>query len=367
MIIAVRTMSRFHTIMHICRDFEYRGGVENFLFDFIQYNKVYKHVVIATEGTPGERTYKLKNLGFDIFYVFGSFLSKVREINKIASMYDRPILHTHLFRPEKLGVFVRGCLVKVTTKYATYATDSQIGNGFFERLLRFIDNKILDYIITLFYSRVFIISNELELKWNFLSKRISRVALSTIKNFGDYRKSRLLNDSMVLICATRMVKEKGHDLLIESLRYIPFSKLYLVGDGPLRKDIEKHINKVGLKNVEMTGAVTRKKVFEYMCKSDLMLLTSYTEGLPLLIQEAMSVGLVVVATDVGGNSELIDDSVGRIVQTRTPYAFSDAIKSLIGNDVSEMGNRAIDRCKQKFNLPLTIKTINRAYQNYIHK
>ena len=357
----VRKISDMHAIIHICRDFEYRGGVENYLFDFVQHNNEYKHIIISTEGAPGERTQILKKRGFEIIYIAGSFKSKVGQINRIVSMYDLPILHTHLCRPEKLGVFVRGCHSKVTTKYATYATDSQTGNGFIDRLSRIINNKILDYLVTLFYCKVFIISNELESKWSFLGNKIERVALSTVLKFGDYRKSHFLNDSMIIICAARMVKEKAHDLMIESLRNVSFSKLYLLGDGPLREDIQKHISRVGLKNVEMPGVVSREKVLEYMLKSDLMLLTSYTEGLPLLIQEAMSVGLVVVASDVGGNSELIDDSIGRVVQSRTAFAFSDAINSLIGKDIGEMGNRAIDRCKKKFNMFLTIRKINDVY------
>lgn len=122
-------ISNRKTIVHICRDFEYCGGVENFLYDFVKYNNDYNHIVIATEGTPGKRSRKLKAQGFEIFYVAGSFWSKVRKINQIISMYDPPILHAHLFRPEKLGLFVRGCCVKITTKYATYATDSQSGDG----------------------------------------------------------------------------------------------------------------------------------------------------------------------------------------------------------------------------------------------
>lgn len=225
----------------------------------------------------------------------------------------------------------------------------------------------MDYIVTYFYDKIFIISNELDSKWKHLRNRSEKVALSTVKKFDNYRESRLLNDSMVLVCATRMVKEKGHDLLIESLRKIQFSKLYLLGDGPLREEIARHIRDIDLKNVEMPGAVPRKEVLEYMRKSDLMLLTSHTEGLPLLIQEAMSVGLVVVATDAGGNSELIDDSVGRIVYSRTDLAFADAIKSLIGKDVGKMGNRAIDRCKFKFNFFNTINIINNVYDIYNNK
>ena len=362
----IKYMGNIHTVIHVCRDLQYRGGVENFLFDFVQYNKDFKHLVIATEGNPGTRARKLNSSGIAVFYTCGSFWSKVRESNKIVSIYDRPILHVHLFRPEKLGVFVRGCLVKVTTKYSTYATDSQTGDRLTQRLFRFIENRVMDFIVTLFYKKVFIISNELESKWSFLGGRIARVALSTVRHFGEYRENRLLNESMVLMCATRMVNEKGHDLLIESLRKVPFSKLYLLGDGPLREQIKKHFSIVGLKDVEMLGALPREKVLEYMRKSDLMLLTSFTEGLPLLIQEAMSVGLVVVATNVGGNSELIDASVGRIVPSKTPCAFSDAIKSLIGKDVGEMGNRAIDRCKQHFSLSITIKTINKIYQEYIN-
>jgi len=349
------------TVIHLCRSIEYRGGVESFLVDFVCFEKSISHVLICTEGAPGVRTKRLMDQGIPVYHITGSFYKTVSKVCKIAEKYDNPILHSHLFRPEMLGIFIRGCRRKITTKYCTYASDSQVGKGLAGYIHRFIDNHFIDHIITPFYDDIIVITDELQRKWRFLKNRLQFVPISTIRSYVMARPSRILGTDLILIAATRMVREKQHDLLLESIKQIRFKKLYLLGDGPLREQIKQYLKDENIQNVEMPGAVPRHSVFEYMDKSDVLLLTSKTEGLPLLVQEAMSRGLPVVATEVGGIRHLVDDQTGVVVSDNNPESFAKGINSLIGRDIGKMSRAAINKCKKRCSFDITCRLITDIY------
>ena len=333
----------------------------------LRYDSEFRHILVATEGREGERTRRLRELGVSVIYVTGSFWHKVRLINTLVrGLETSPILHCHLFRPECLGFFVRHCCAKLTTKYCTYASDSQVGDGIWGRLRRRIDNSIWDKAISLAFSDIVVITKELMRLWRWHPGRRHFIEISTLTQYAEPPPFRIIGEDMVLIVATRMVGEKDHDLLVESLRHMRYGKLYMFGDGPLRSKVVRALATAGIANVEVMGAVPRQVLFSYMKKADAMLLTSSTEGLPLLIQEAMSLGLPVVATDVGGNRKLIDDRSGRIVSERTPEAFAAAVNSLVGCDAGALGRVAIERARC-FSLAKTVKAINQVYRDLVSR
>jgi glycosyltransferase involved in cell wall biosynthesis len=89
-----------------------------------------------------------------------------------------------------------------------------------------------------------------------------------------------------------------------------------IGDGPLRADVEAVITKFP-ENVTgvLLGAMPNEKVLEYYATHhvDLFVNVSESEGVPVSIMEALSFGIPVIATDVGGVSEIVDDMVGNLL------------------------------------------------------
>lgn len=84
----------------------------------------------------------------------------------------------------------------------------------------------------------------------------------------------------------------------------------IIGDGPLRKRIEKYINKNKLEEfVNLTGWVGKDKMLEYYRSSSLLVSTSLDEGMSIAILEALSCGLYVIATPASGNAEMISDNI----------------------------------------------------------
>jgi glycosyltransferase involved in cell wall biosynthesis len=125
---------------------------------------------------------------------------------------------------------------------------------------------------------------------------------------------------------------KDHALLVDAfarLRGIgPGARLVLVGEGELRRDLEARILRAGLSEaVLLTG--DRSDVAALLPAFDVFAMTSATEGYSIALLEAAAAGLPVVASDVGGNREIVQHGVtGIVVASRTPDAFARAMAEL---------------------------------------
>lgn len=130
------------------------------------------------------------------------------------------------------------------------------------------------------------------------------------------------------------------------------ARLVLVGDGPSRLEIEQMVERLKLQPfVRFLGM--RADVEDLLPIMDLFVLCSFSEGISLSILEAMAAGVPVVATDVGGNPEIIGQSgVGVLVPPRSPRKTADAILSLLRDPDRRraMGVLAQERVRERFSL-----------------
>lgn len=135
-----------------------------------------------------------------------------------------------------------------------------------------------------------------------------------------------------IVCVARFSAQKNQGLLVRALETLegPW-RLTFVGEGPLEAEIKKLVAEVGLGNrVEFLGA--RDDVESILAESDIFVLPSNWEGLPLTILEAMRASLPVIASDVGGVGEaVVDDVTGYLLQGDDAEALSDALERLIGD------------------------------------
>jgi glycosyltransferase involved in cell wall biosynthesis len=112
-----------------------------------------------------------------------------------------------------------------------------------------------------------------------------------------------------------MVPVKRIHLIIEALENIDFTVFWThIGDGPLHEELQEKAKRLSSKNKKITvnflGQKTNKEVLDFykMNPVDLFINVSESEGIPVSIMEAASRGIPVIATDVGGTSELVDDN-----------------------------------------------------------
>lgn len=114
-------------------------------------------------------------------------------------------------------------------------------------------------------------------------------------------------DTLTVVTAGRLVAQKNPALFVDAAARIhaalPGIRFTMLGDGPLRSAVEGQIERSGMRGViELAGE--RHDVEKVFAQADLFWLTSSWEGLPNVVLEAMACGLPVIATDVGGTSEL---------------------------------------------------------------
>lgn len=118
-----------------------------------------------------------------------------------------------------------------------------------------------------------------------------------------------LRSHLTLITAARFATQKDHSLLLKALASVEGEwRLLLVGEGPTQVDVKKLACELGLaQRIEFLGA--RADVDALLACADLFILPTKWEGLPLSILEAMRAGLPVIATDVGGVGEAVQDGI----------------------------------------------------------
>jgi len=138
-----------------------------------------------------------------------------------------------------------------------------------------------------------------------------------------------------LFCAARLSPEKGHLFSLQALKILHDRgcrlELRLAGDGPARRRLEHLSRELGIADhVRFLGNLSEREVAEELQAADLFLLSSFVEGIPVSAMEAMAVGVPVIATNVAGTSELIEDGrTGLLVRPSDPQALADAIARMM--------------------------------------
>jgi len=182
----------------------------------------------------------------------------------------------------------------------------------------------------------------------------------------DYRKS---SDKVIVTFVGRLAPPKDLFLLIDAVKLVPEVKLQIVGDGELRRKVERYILKNSL-NERVILLGERFDIPNILAESDIFVLPSKWEGLPLTIIEAMMSGLPVVATRVGGVPELVEDGVnGYLVPPGDVNAFADAIRKL-ACDVrlrEIMGKAGQKKAIENFTLDKMLSRVAQVYEEVLSK
>lgn len=147
--------------------------------------------------------------------------------------------------------------------------------------------------------------------------------------------------SFVVGTVSRLDPVKNQAMMIRAFGQLldkhPDSYLLMVGDGPEREALKHQVQQAGLtERVVFTGYVDQPA--NYLAALDLFLLSSYTEGTSMTLLEAMSLGVPIVATRVGGNPEIVlDGETGLLVDSDDDRGFADAMIRLVQDNEMREG------------------------------
>ncbi|MFH1515922.1 MAG: glycosyltransferase [bacterium] len=194
-----------------------------------------------------------------------------------------------------------------------------------------VSDETRDYLIEqvkLNPDNVIVLKNGIDLDYLLNSRN------STVKEIGDILKKNAAAKFVVNVSALSEVKD--HATLLRAFKILknkyPAAYLLLVGDGPLRLDLHKLALALEISD-DVVFMGERHDIAAILDKSDIFVLSSRNEGHPISLLEAMGMGVVPVATDVGGIPELIENTVnGLTVPPGEPSMLADAIRIALEND-----------------------------------
>jgi glycosyltransferase involved in cell wall biosynthesis len=171
-----------------------------------------------------------------------------------------------------------------------------------------------------------------------------------------------------LVSIGRIIKIKNPFAILKAFQQTDDQNSYLtyVGEGALRAPLAQAIEEMGLANkVKLTGLVSRDEVFQYAAQADLFVSTSYGEGLPVAVEEAMACGCPVILSDIPPHREIAegvdfiplihaDDVEGFAREIERFRAMSSVERQAIGQQCREIIER-------RFTLPIMHANLARIY------
>jgi colanic acid/amylovoran biosynthesis glycosyltransferase len=154
------------------------------------------------------------------------------------------------------------------------------------------------------------------------------------------------------VCVGRLCSEKGQLLLVDAVQQLRDHgytvRVTLVGDGPLKPEIERRIQRYQLESsIELVGWQPSRRVQQLLHESTALVIASAAEGLPVVAMESLAVGCPVIATNIAAMSELVEHRVnGWLIASGSAAHLADAMLQAAQTDsvtLKQMGAAGRER------------------------
>jgi glycosyltransferase involved in cell wall biosynthesis len=385
-------MSRLK-ILHIITRFIVGGAQENTLLTCKGLMSRGHRVLLATgpqTGPEGSLFEKAKADGVDIKII----PHMIREINPFYDLlaykelfdlikHDNfNVVHTHSSKAGILGRIAAkkcGCPIIVHTIHglAFHRFENPVRNLLYKKLERYV-GRFADRIITVGdvmkqkalsaaladENKFVTIYSGIELD-EFL--KIDEGSKSVRKRLG------IPMDALVIGKIARLVELKGHNYIIKCAKEISdrFPNVYFlfIGGGYLKDKIKEQIKQMGLKQrFIFTGLVSPSDVPQLIGAMDMLVHTSLREGLPRTIPQALACGKPVVAFDIDGAGEIVQDGItGHLVKAEDTEGLCSRIIDLLKNSDlrKSMGQKGREFVKQRFDVRIMVDRIEEEYKKIV--
>jgi L-malate glycosyltransferase len=166
-----------------------------------------------------------------------------------------------------------------------------------------------------------------------------------------------------IVFAGRFVSQKNPLQIVRvlaDLKDLPWT-CTLLGDGPLRKQVEEEIRQHGLEGrLLLSGWITPEEVIEYLSRSDILFMPSLSEGLSVVGVQALSMGLAFVVSPAGGFVDIVEPGVnGFLIDSDDRNGYCNALKSLLLSSEQLLSFRQASRHKS---FEFDLKNVVNAYE-----
>lgn len=218
----------------------------------------------------------------------------------------------------------------------------------------------------------------------FIERGVSRKQLAIVPLCVDHKKfAPIENDTekdslFRLVIVSRLSPNKGHNILLQAMAQLtgryPQLRLMIIGDGPVRDELEEQIKELGLTDVvEMTGHVPYNQVSSVLhaarVKANVLPSYLHSESFPISLLEAMALGLPCIGTRWTGIPYIIvDGETGFIVEPKDVDSLANAIEKLVSNPemAAEMGRKGHRRVVEKFSAEHVASEVAAIYAEVVH-
>jgi colanic acid/amylovoran biosynthesis glycosyltransferase len=148
-------------------------------------------------------------------------------------------------------------------------------------------------------------------------------------------------DNVTLCCVARLGPQKGLHILIEAVAKVapqrPDLRVVIVGDGPLREQLEAQAARLGVSNqIRFAGVMDGDAVRQHLLDARAFVLPSFAEGLPVVLMEALALRRPVITTWVAGIPELVDGNMGWLCPPGDADALANAIRAALDMPVGKL-------------------------------
>lgn len=359
-----------------------RGGVENhvlLLLKYIDRNK-FEPVLVCPPALADILRGELTDMKVTIFELEVRSPFDVSDMLRFIFFLRREkvdIVHAHLFnasRASHLLAKLAGVPLTIETSHIReawrkgtlktwYAIDR-----FFARFTDCIiavskaNGKYLSDVKGIGANKVRVVQNGIETRASALEEAPSPAIRSALG---------ISEDTPLITVIARLEEQKGHRYLLEAIPEIilkhPDAVFLLAGDGVLATELKARAKTLGLdRNIIFAGF--RSDVHALLRASDIFLLPSLFEGLPLVAIEASSAGLPVIATAVDGTPEAVrDGDTGLLIEPTNPVAITEAVLRLLDEPeaAKKMGQRGRTFVRAHFDVSRQIKETEAVYRDLV--
>lgn len=312
-------------VLHVLNSLK-RGGAENLVINLAHETVKFGHDVrIVTLTDDIEYDNLIQRYGIEVatcgfqgtIYSIKRLLQARKRLQEIVEHFNPDIIHTHIFLSDVIVRFSYIGSAKVVT--TLHRPEPWWTRGGLKPLLKkwtegLSARRVVSHFIAVSDETRSAAINNLGISPSRIDVVMNGV---DTKMFAPVHSLPSSTDSrFVILHLARFYPEKAHDVLLKSfgllLRQSPDAELWLIGDGPLRSEIEVLAGDLGIKeNVKFLGL--RSDIPGLLSQADVFTLPSIREGLPIALLEAMSSALPVVVTPAGEMPNVVKHGINGLI------------------------------------------------------
>lgn len=347
------------------------GGTEKIIMQLCKFFKCeFNNIVVCSNG--GVHVKELKDMGIKHYYIpdfedksIKNIIKTFNVIIKVIKKENIHIIHTH----HRMAAFY----VKLVKKFVNVITVHTAHNTFNDKKLFTkytlsrnniicVGEKVKENLVN-YYK---IPKDRIEVIYNGVENNSKN--MKNLNEFNELKKK----GYFLVTNIGRLSEQKGMAYFIKSAKLVKEKlekvKFFIVGNGELEKDLKVLSKELNLEN-DIIFLGYRKDINNIIQNSDLIVLSSLWEGLPLTPIETFMEKKTIVATNVDGTPEIVKHNInGLLVEPKNEKAISDAILTLANDEVLklDMEKQAYKTYLDKFTIKIFIESHRRFYKNLIN-